>query len=1088
MSDGTAGDSNAARDAATEVLAHDPSQSLAAQVIEWSIRHRGFVLLAAAVLGVLGWRSMERTPLDAIPDLSDTQVIIRVDFPSQAPQVVEDQITYPLSTTLLALPRTKVVRGFSMFGTGFVYVLFDDGTDLYWARSRVLEAMSQVQNQLPPGVTPTLGPDATAVDWIYQYALVDRSGKRDLADLRTLQDWFLKFELSGVPGVAEVAAVGGFVKEYHVLIDPNRLRGYGVSLEHLKRVIRDASGEVGGQLIEQAETEFIIRTKGYVSTVHDLSDSVVAIRDGTPIRLGDFARVVTGPALRHGVADLNGEGEVVGGIVVMRPGYNALNVIRDVKAKLKELEPALPAGVEVVPVYDRSSLIERAVETLKDTPIEECILVAVVSFIFLLHLRSAFVVIVALPLGILGAFLIMHQQGITANIMSLSGIAIAIGAMVDAAIVMVENAHRNLSHLTAEERGARRQEVLIAAAKEVGPGLFFSLLIITASFLPVFALTGQSAKLFAPLAFTKTYAMAVAAIISLTLVPVLMVWFIRGRLLTEHANPINRLLAFLYRPLLAGCLRARWLVILVSLGALGSAWIPFSRTGSEFMPPLDEGSLLYMPMTLPGVSITKVREILQQTNRMIRTVPEVELVFGKAGRADTATDPAPLPMIETWIRLKPREEWRTGLTTKTLIEELDRRVRLPGLMNSWGYPIKIRLDMLSTGIRTPVGIKVAGPDLDGVSQVAQQIESVIAGLPGTRSVIADRVTGGKYIEINPDRRAISRYGISMDQVQRVIAMALGGIKLTETVEGARALRRDPALRACLPRDLADDPGGSGHRAKRRPYPIGGARPYRNHRRATADQVGECATQRLGVYRYRRQRSGWLCRQGTGCGSRGGDAAARILVGLVGAVRAARGGAGALVLRGACGDAHHRAAALPAFQALGSDCAGAARIAVRAHRRNLGDPSHGLQHVRRRGGGVHRSRRRRGGNGRGHADLSRSATSRTPAGDTQRAASGSDRRRGPSPAAQADDRCDDRARAYTGISDRGYRLGCHAAHCPAHDRRHGLDRGHDAPGGPGNLQPLRGVETQAEVVFVSSSQGPSRDLDKLGVSSMPNLTR
>lgn len=761
----------------------DPTQSWVAKLIDWSVANRFFVLLGALTLLAVGLYSTLKMPLDAIPDLSDTQVIIRTDYPGQAPQVVEEQVTYPLASQMLGLPNTKVVRGYSMFGTSFVYVIFEDGADLYWARSRTLEALSQVQSQLPQGVSPQLGPDATGVGWVFQYALVDTSGKQDLADLRSLQDWFLKYEILTVDGVAEVASIGGFVKEYQVLVDPNRLRAFNISLTKVSAAVRDANAEVGGRTLELAESEFMIRSRGYVSALKDLRETVVGSSKGVPITLADIATVQEGPAQRRGIAELNGEGETVGGIVVMRPGANALTVIDAVKARLEEVKAGLPEGVSIQTVYDRSKLINGSIKYLWHKLLEESLMVALVCFIFLLHARSAFVAIITLPLGILGAFAIMHAQGITANIMSLGGIAIAIGAMVDASIVMVENAHRKLAGLGQGITSEQRNQALVLAAKEVGPGLFFSLLIITVSFLPVFALTGQSEKLFTPLAYTKTYAMAWAALLSVTLVPILMLWLVRGKIKPESANPVNRFFVMLYQPVLKAALALPKFTVLIAVLLGVSAIYPAMKTGHEFMPPLYEGDFLYMPMTLPGVTPTKTRQILQVTNRMIKEFPEVEQVFGKAGRADTATDPAPLAMIETWIELKPKDQWREGMTPEKLMAELDQKVRLPGMMNSWGYPIKIRLDMLTTGIRTPVGIKVSGPDLQGIDKVARDVERLVKDVPGTRSAIADRVQGGKYIEVVPNRRALARYGVDIKTVQKIIQIALGGMKLTEAIEG-----------------------------------------------------------------------------------------------------------------------------------------------------------------------------------------------------------------------------------------------------------------------------------------------------------------
>lgn len=790
----------------TDQLSKDPTQSLIAQIIEWSVRNQLIVLVAAIALVVSGWFSVKEMPLDAIPDLSDTQVIIRTDFPGQSPQIVEDLVTYPLSTTLLGLPKTKDVRGYSMFGSSFVYIIFEDNVDQYWARSRVIEALSKIQGDLPSNATPKIGPDATGVGWVYQYALVDRSGQHDLAYLRSLQDWFLKFELATVPGVSEVASVGGFVKEYQVLVDPNRLRAYDVPLNRILNAVKAASSEVGGRVIEQAEMELIIRSKGYITNLEELKQVVVYAKNGTPVLLSDVARVIEGPELRRGVVELNGEGEVVSGIVVMRAGENALKVIEGVRKKLDELTPGLPKGVEIKTVYDRGPLINGAVNYLTHKLIEEGIVVALVCFIFLLHVRSAFVAIITLPLGVLAALLLMSAQGITANIMSLGGIAIAIGAMVDASIVMVENAHRKLADLGPSASPTEKQSTLLLAAKEVGPGLFFSLLIITVSFLPVFALTGQSFRMFSPLAYTKTYAMAFAAILSVTVVPVLMLWLVRGKIKPESANPINVIFMKAYHPMLRVALKYKWVTLLLVVGLMVSMVMPLSRMGSEFMPALYEGELLYMPTTLPGVSITKAKEVLAQTNRLIKTVPEIEQVFGKVGRADTATDPAPISMIETWIRLKPKADWRPGVTVDALIAELDERVKLPGLVNSWGYPIKIRMDMITTGIRTPVGVKISGSDLTEIGQIALDIEAAVKDVPGTRSAFADRVIGGKYLEITPDRNELARRNIDLAMFQRVIQTALGGMKISESAQGRERynimLRYDRPFRE-HPDDLQD---------------------------------------------------------------------------------------------------------------------------------------------------------------------------------------------------------------------------------------------------------------------------------------------
>jgi len=751
------------------------------RIIAGSARNPLLVGLATATLILWGGYATYNMPLDAIPDLSDVQVIVFTEYPGQAPQVVEDQVTYPLTTAMLAVPFAKIVRGYSFFGFSFVYVIFEDGTDLYWARSRVLEYLNFVSGRLPAGVTPTLGPDATGVGWVYEYALVDRTGERDLAELRSLQDWYLRYELQTVPGVAEVASVGGFVRQYQVEVEPNALAAYGIPLAQVRRAIQRSNNDVGGRLIEMAESEFMVRGRGYIESIGDLEQVAIGTDGrGTPVLLRDVAHIHAGPELRRGLTDLNGVGEVAAGVVVMRFGDNALEVIRNVKAKLETLQSGLPPGVEIVEVYDRSGLIERAVDTLREKLLEEIAIVALVCVLFLFHVRSAFVAILTLPLGIFVSFIVMYHQGLNANIMSLGGIAIAIGAMVDAAVVMVENAHK---HLERDEGKKPRTEILIDAATEVGPALFFSLLIITVSFLPVFSLQAQEGRLFSPLAFTKTYAMAGAAFLAITIVPLLMVWFIRGRIVPEHRNPLNRFLLWVYAPVIRFVLRRKLWVLAGALAVLTATLVPLRQLGSEFMPPLNEGDLLYMPTTLPGISITKAREILQQTDRMIRQFPEVHHVFGKIGRAETATDPAPLSMIETTIMLKPPEEWRPGMTIRKLIAELDQAVRLPGVTNAWTMPIKTRIDMLSTGIKTPVGIKVAGPDLTTLQEVGEQIEAILRNEPGTLSVFAERVVGGNYLDFVIDRREIARYGLTVGDVQDVIQSAIGGQNVTFTVEG-----------------------------------------------------------------------------------------------------------------------------------------------------------------------------------------------------------------------------------------------------------------------------------------------------------------
>ncbi|MGQ9424319.1 efflux RND transporter permease subunit [Gilvimarinus sp. F26214L] len=751
-------------------------------LIRWSVDNRFFVLLATLILVGVGIYSVRNTPIDAIPDLSDVQVIIKTSYPGQAPQVVEDQVTYPLTTAMLSVPGAVTVRGYSFFGDSYVYVIFDEDTDAYWARSRVLEYLSQVAPTLPASARPQLGPDATGVGWVYLYALVDRSGQHDLSQLRSIQDWFLKYELQTVPGVSEVAALGGMVKQYQVNVDPEKLRAFHIPLTHIQQAIERGNQEVGASVIEMAEAEYMVRASGYLEGIEDLENIPLGQnQNGTPLLLKDVADVVVGPQMRRGIAELNGEGEVVGGIVVMRFGENAQETIDGVKAKLEKLKAGLPDGVEVVTVYDRSDLISSAVTNLWKSLLEELAIVALVCVIFLFHVRSSLVAMVSLPVGILVAFIVMHWQGINANIMSLGGIAIAIGAMIDGAIVMIENLHKHMERtpLTA----ANRWEVVAKSASEVGPALFFSLLIITVSFIPVFALEAQEGRMFSPLAFTKTYAMAASAALAVTLVPVLMGYFIRGKILPESKNPVNRLLIRSYRPVLDKVLRYPKTTLALAAGILLVGLWPATRIGSEFIPPLDEGDLMYMPTTYPGLSIGEARELLQQTDKLISTVPEVETVFGKIGRAETATDPAPLTMVETFIQLKPREEWREGMTTEKLKSELDALVKFPGLTNAWVMPIKTRIDMLATGIKTPVGIKVAGPELKTIEQIGKQLEDILEDVPGTASVYSERVAGGRYIKVDIDRAKAARYGLNVDDVQQVVAAAIGGRNVAQTVEG-----------------------------------------------------------------------------------------------------------------------------------------------------------------------------------------------------------------------------------------------------------------------------------------------------------------
>jgi Cu(I)/Ag(I) efflux system membrane protein CusA/SilA len=774
------------------------------RLISWSARNPFLIALATLALIAGGVLALLRTPLDALPDLSDVQVIVYTEVPGQAPQVVEDQVTYPLTTSLLSVPHARVVRGFSFFGASFVYVIFDDGTDIYWARTRVLEYLNAAAGRLPPGVTPSLGPDATGVGWVYQYVL--RAANMSLAELRTLQDWFVRYQLTKVPGVSEVASVGGFVQQYQVVVDPARLRAYGIPLMRVAEVLRASNRDVGGRTIEMAETEYMVRGRGYLRGIADIEDLVLQAAGGTPVRIRDVARVELGADERRGIAELNGEGEVVSGIVVARFGENALQVIDRLKQRIEEIKPGLPAGVEIVPVYDRSDLIHRAIDTLTDTLVQESIIVALVCALFLLHARSALVVIVVLPLAVLFSFICMRALGINSNIMSLGGIAIAIGELIDAAVVMVENAHKRLERQRAAHGNAplpepQRIETLVTACREVGPALFFSLLIIAVSFLPVFTLGGEEGRLFAPLAYTKTFAMLGGALLSVTLLPMLMVWLIRGRILPEDRNPISRVLVAVYRPVIAAVLRWRWTTLAVAvIISLASLW-PATRLGTEFMPTLNEGTLFYMPTSLPAMSVTKAAELVQVQNRIIKSFPEVESVIGKAGRAATATDPAPLEMFETVINLKPQSQWRPGMTTDTLIAEMDKALQFPGVSNSWTMPIRARIDMLATGIRTPVGIKVFGGDLPQMEQVARQIESVVRAVPGAASVYAERLTGGYYLDIEPDRTALARYGLTVGDLMDVVGTALGGEVVTTAVDG----RARYGVTVRYPRDARSSP-------------------------------------------------------------------------------------------------------------------------------------------------------------------------------------------------------------------------------------------------------------------------------------------
>jgi Cu(I)/Ag(I) efflux system membrane protein CusA/SilA len=790
-------------------------------IIRSSLKDRFIVLLGSIIIAVVGFWSFKTMPLDAIPDLSDVQVIVFTDYADQSPQVVEDQVTYPLTTAMLAVPHAKVVRGYSFFGLSFVYVIFEDGTDMYWARSRVLEYLNYVRGRLPQGVTPTLGPDATGVGWVYEYALVDKSGKHDLAQLRSIQDWYLRYPLQTVSGVSEVASVGGYVKQYQVEVDPNVLQAYQIPLSTVINAIKRSNNDVGGRLFEMGETEYMVRGLGYIKSVADLKTIPVGVDvNGTPVRLQDVAHIQIGPELRRGVTELNGEGEVAGGVVIMRYGENAQQTIKDVRKKLDELKQGLPEGVEIVTVYDRGSLIERAVDTLNSALVQELVIVCALVALFLLHLRSSLVIIITLPLGVLMAFIVMKWQGINANIMSLGGIALAIGDMVDGAVVMVENAHKHLSEAADEKKQKlvekpspegggvsveltpkERWQAIGNAAREVGPGLFFSLLVITVSFLPIITMQAQEGRLFSPLAYTKSYAMAAAAILTVTLVPVLMGYFIRGKIIPEHKNPINRFLHAIHSPVLKLAMRWRAATVILAAILMASTLYPLSKIGSEFMPPLYEGDLLYMPTTFPGISITKAKEILQQTDKILKTFPEVQLVFGKIGRAETATDAAPLMMVETTVQLKPQDQWPDpDKTTRQLMDEMDKAVRFPGLANTWTMPIKNRIDMLSTGIKTPVGIKVSGPDLKVLQSLALQIEQVMKTLPETLSAYADRAVGGYFLDFDINREAAARYGLTTGDVQDVIQSAIGGMNITETVEG---LERYP-VNLRYPRDMRDN--------------------------------------------------------------------------------------------------------------------------------------------------------------------------------------------------------------------------------------------------------------------------------------------
>ena len=938
-----------------------------ARLIGWSARNLVLVCIATAFVVAGGLWAVRTLPIDAIPDLSDTQVIVYTEFPGQAPQVVEDQVTYPLTTSMLTVPRSKVVRGFSFFGVSFVYIIFEDGTDIYWARSRVLEYLNAAGKRLPAGVTPALGPDASGVGWVYQYAVLGKN--KSLASLRSLQDWEIRFGLSKAEGVAEVASVGGFVKQYNVVIDPGRLRSLGIPLAKIRDVIRGNNMDVGGRTLELSEHEFMVRGRGYLKGIEDIERIVVKSDGGTPVLMKDVARVEIAGDERRGIAELNGEQEVASGIALQRSGANALTVIDNVKERLKEIAPSLPEGTEIVPVYDRSGLIHRAIETLQWTLIEESIVVALVCFAFLLHARSALVAILMLPVGLLMSFLAMKLLGIGSNIMSLGGIAIAIGAMIDAAIVMIENAHKHLERAPPDKP---RAEILIEAASEVGPALFFSLLIITVSFLPIFTLESQEGRLFGPLAFTKTFAMAAAAILSVTLVPALMILFVRGRIIPESSNPINRALMAAYRPVIRGVLKAKALTLALATLILAVSIWPVTQMGSEFMPSLDEGTLLYMPTTLPGISVTKSAELLQTQNRIIRTFPEVTSVYGKAGRAQTATDPAPIEMFETIINLKPKAEWRPGLTVDGLIQEMDKALQFPGVSNAWTMPIKARIDMLSTGIRTPVGIKVIGKDLSEMERTAREVETVLKTVPGTSSAYAERVVGGYYLEILPNRDRLARYGLMISDVQDVVSMALGAEPITTTVEGRE--RYTVAIR--YPRDLQIRPTGDCKRgacfaAVGRHRAAGRSGRHQPHARSGKHPHGERQACDLRFRRHPRSRSRRLCRRRKAGGIRKREVTGRNLPALERAVRIPGAGASASQARRTPDVDDHLPAALPQLPPHHRNVDCHVIAAIRARWRLMVHVVAGVQPVCGRRRRLYRAGRRRRRDRRDHVDLPRS---------------------------------------------------------------------------------------------------------------------
>jgi Cu(I)/Ag(I) efflux system membrane protein CusA/SilA len=1033
-------------------------------LIDWSARNKFLILLATLFITLAGIYAVLRTPIDALPDLSDVQVIVYTEYPGQAPQVVEDQVTYPLTTAMLSVPKSKVVRGFSFFGASFVYIIFEDGTDIYWARSRVLEYLNFAAGRMPKGITPQIGPDATGVGWVYQYALLAKD--KTLAELRSIQDWYLRYQLTKAHGVAEVASIGGFVQTYQVTVDPVKLRAYAIPLMKVAQVLRDSNRDVGGRVVEMAETEYMVRGKGYLRGKGDLELLVVKSEKGTPVLIRDIARVELAPDERRGLTELNGEGEVVSGIVMARYGQNALEVIHNIKEKIGEVSAGLPAGVTIETVYDRSELIHRAIDTLKRTLAEESIIVALVCIVFLLHVRSALVAILMLPVGILIAFIAMRLLGMNSNLMSLGGIAIAIGAMIDAAIVMIENAHKHLERL---KDGESRTEAMIAACKEVGPALFFSLLIITVSFLPVFTLEAQEGRLFSPLAYTKTFAMAGAALLSVTLVPVLMMLFIRGRILPEAKNPVNRFLIWVYRPIIAWVMRWKKLTIALALLALGVSIYPASRLGSEFMPTLNEGTLFYMPTSLPGMSITKAAELLQTQNKIIKSFPEVTSVYGKAGRANTATDPAPTEMFETVINLKPESEWRPGMSTDKLIAELDKALQFPGVANSWTMPIKARIDMLSTGIRTPIGIKVFGKDLGEMEKLAKEIEAVVKAVPGTTSAFAERITGGFYLDITPDREQLARYGLAVGDLQDVIGTALGGEMVTTTVEGRErfgvGVRYPRELRG---RSAADRKRGAGADHGRRD---GSARPGgagENRQGRAGHPHRERLALGLHLRRHPRPRHRRLCRRREESRGRKRQVPARLLRRLERPVRVHGTGHRENENRDSVHPAVHFPAALSELPAPDRNLHRHALGALRAGRRRLADVAAELQPLGGGGDRLHRPGRGGGGNRRGDADLPRpflaSREGGVGAGGTAAEHGGSlcrrDGRCGRTRAAENDDRDGDHGRPLADHVGHRHRIGSHEPHRGADGGRHDFLDGAHARGDSRHLRAGQAMAPEA----------------------------